>query len=66
MTGKIYKTSKGWYLETKNNHYLPVYPKQKIEDLKIGSKVNYEIVERENGGMAYTETFEIIKYAKIL
>ncbi len=66
MTGKIYNTSKGWYLETKDNHYLPVYPKQKIEDLKIGSKVNYEIVERENGGMAYTETFEIIKYAKIL
>ena len=66
MTGKIYNTSKGWYLETKDNDYLPVYPKQKIEDLKIGSKVNYEIIEKENGGMSYTETFEIIKYAKIL
>jgi hypothetical protein len=66
MTGKIYNTSKGWYLETKDNDYLPVYPKQEIKDVKIGSKVNYEIIERENGGMGYTETFEIIKYAKIL
>jgi hypothetical protein len=45
MTGKIYKTSKGWYLETKNNHYLPVYPKQKIEDLK---KERYAIQQAEN------------------
>ena len=66
MTGKIYKTSKGWYLETKNNDYLPVYPKQKIEDVKIGARVNYEVVEKENDGMGYTEAYEIIKYAKIL
>lgn len=66
MTGKIYKTSKGWYLETKNNHYLPVYPKQVIEDVKIGARVNYEVVEKENDGMGYTEAYGIIKYAKIL
>jgi hypothetical protein len=66
MTGKIYKTSKGWFLETKNNHYLPVYPKQVIEDVKIGSRVNYEVVEKENDGMGYTEAYDVIKYAKIL
>lgn len=66
MTGKIYKTSKGWFLETKNNHYLPVYPKQVIEDVKTGAKVNYEVVEKENDGMGYTEAYDIIKYAKIL
>lgn len=66
MTGKIYKTSKGWYLETKNNNYLPVYPKQVIEDVKIGARVNYEVVEKENDGMGYTEAYDIIKYAKIL
>jgi len=66
MTGKVYKTTKGWFLETKNNHYLPVHPKQVIKDLKVGSKVNYEIIEDDTGGMSYTETYEIIKYAKIL
>ena len=44
MTGKIYKTSKGWFLETKNNHYLPVYPKQVIEDVKIGARVFIAVI----------------------
>ena len=66
MTGKIYNTSKGWYLETKDNDYLPVYPKQKIKDLKVGTKVNYEIIEEDNCGMGYTETYQLIKYAKIV
>lgn len=66
MTGKIYNTSKGWYLETKDNDYLPVYHKQVIENLKVGAKVNYEIIEEDNGGMGYTETYELIKYAKIV
>ena len=47
MTGKIYNTSKGWYLETKDNDYLPIYTKQEIKDLRIGAKVNYEIIEEE-------------------
>jgi hypothetical protein len=37
-----------------------------IEDVKIGARVNYEVVEKENDGMGYTEAYDIIKYAKIL
>ena len=27
MTGKVYKTTKGWFVETKNNEIIPVHPK---------------------------------------
>ncbi len=66
MTGKLYKTTKGWFVETKNNEIIPVHPKSELDEMNSGNKVDFDIVEEDNNGMGYTETYEIIKYAKIL
>ena len=66
MTGKVYKTTKGWFIETKNNEIIPVHPKSELPEINSGEKVNFNIIEEENDGMGYTETYQIIKYAKIL
>ena len=66
MTGKAYKTTKGWFVEFKNNEIIPVHPKSELDETSIGKKVEFEIVEEDNGGMSYTETYELVKYAKIL
>ena len=52
--------------ETKNNEIIPVHPKSKLDEMNSGNKVDFDIVEEDNNGMGYTETYEIIKYAKIL
>ena len=66
MTGKVYKTTKGWFIETKNNEIIPVHPKSELPEINSGEKVNFDFIEEDNNGMGYTETYEIIKYAKIL
>jgi hypothetical protein len=37
-----------------------------MDETNIGKKVKFDIVEEDNGGIGYTETYELIKYAKIL
>ncbi len=61
MTGKLYKTTKGWFVETKNNEIIPVHPKSELDEMNSGNKVDFDIVEEDNNGMGYTETYEIIK-----
>ena len=66
MTGKVYKTTKGWFVETKTNEIIPVHPNSELDEMNSGNKVDFDIVEKENDGMGYTEAYDIIKYAKIL
>jgi len=37
-----------------------------LDEKNSGNKVDFDIVEEDNNGMSYTETYELIKYAKIL
>lgn len=66
MIGTAYKTTKGWFVEVKNNEIIPVHPTCELHETNIGKKVTFDVVEEDNGGMGYTETYELIKYAKIL
>jgi hypothetical protein len=37
-----------------------------LDEKNSGNKVDFDIVEEDNNGMSYTETYVLIKYAKIL
>jgi len=47
MTGKVYKTTKGWFVETKNNEIIPVHPNSELDEMNSGNKVDFDIVEEE-------------------